>query len=139
MGKKVSKEKVGKIEDIVDSNLFLKLEIEAERFYSLMRDDLADIKSISKNTEIPEHIIEKIKKHLFLDKHILEYGKIGNFPADANIMNAWKRLMKNEFIYTDLLLLQHEYMESFVMNGIDYSWEHAHSLVNLRYNWYDSL
>lgn len=79
-------------------------------------------------------VIERIKKHVFLENHILHNG-IGKFAPDADMAAAWKRLIDNTFTQTDLLFLQHEYAESFIMNGLDIAWREAHDRVNQMYNW----
>jgi len=48
---------------------------------------------------------------------------------------AWKRLMDGNFVYSDLVLLQHEYAESFAMQGDKIPYDIAHEIVNKVYNW----
>lgn len=43
------------------------------------------------------------------------------------------------FVYSDLLLLQHEYADSIIMRGIQVPYDPAHAFVNTLYNWEKSL
>jgi len=47
--------------------------------------------------------------------------------------------MDNIFVHSDLMLLQHEYAESFIMNGIEVSWRTAHDIVIEFYDWNKSI
>jgi hypothetical protein len=109
-----------------------------EIFYNDIRNTTIDIEAISKNTGIPKDIIQKIKSHVFLEDHIL-YEGIGKFGIDEDMAAAWQRLIDNKFNKSDLILLQHEYAESLLMNGTEIAYSDAHPLVNQRYDWYRSL
>ncbi len=93
---------------------------------------------ISENTGISKEIITRIKNHVFIEEHLLN-GRIERFFADADMVQAWQRLIDNKFIYSDLLLLQHEYAESFIMNGTKIGWREAHELVTNFYDWHASV
>lgn len=57
------------------------------------------------------------------------------FFPDADMAAAWKRLIDGNFVYSDLLLLQHEYAEALIIDGTGPS----HAFVDKLYNWKDSL
>ncbi|PHM51885.1 hypothetical protein [Xenorhabdus hominickii] len=83
----------------------------AEKFYDKIRADYTDISTIVKNTGWKEFIIARIKDHVFFREHELGYGK-GRFDADPEMVNAWERLKKGDFVKSDIELLRHEYFES---------------------------
>lgn len=139
VAKNVSKERVGKkftMDTHVDK--INKIEAEVEDFYNKMRMTMEDIEIISRNTGISKDFIEKIKKHIFLEEHTL-YDGIRKFDPLPDMAVAWQRLIDNKFVYSDLLLLQHEYAESLIMNGTEVSYRIAHDIINKLYNWDASL
>jgi len=73
----------------------------AEKVYSKIRVADTDVASIAKNTGISASKIERIKDHLFNQKHILDDG-LRLFDADPEIANAWSRLEKGNFTGKDL-------------------------------------
>mgnify|MGYP006425753937 CR=1 FL=1 len=91
-----------------------KTEKQASRYYKKIRamSSNADVASISKNTRMPEYRIQRIKEHLFFNKHKLTNGKISRFDPDIEVADAWERLKSGSFVQQDLALLQHEYFES---------------------------
>nr|WP_285846123.1 T7SS effector LXG polymorphic toxin [Bacillus safensis] len=90
---------------------YLKQLDKAEEMYESFRKTKADIKSISKNTGMPEHRIQRIKEHLFIKEHIKEHG-VGRFDSDYQIAQAWDRLQKGTYKKNDIDLLNHELFES---------------------------
>ena len=78
------------------------------------------------------------KYYLILEEHIL-YDGIGKFGIDEDMAAAWQRLIDNKFTKSDLILLQHEYSESLLMNGMEIAYSDAHPIVNQWYDWYRSL
>ena len=48
---------------------------------------------------------------MFENEHLLDSG-LRRFDADPNIVNAWSRLTKGDWIQSDLVLLQHERFEA---------------------------
>ena len=49
--------------------------------------------------------------------------------------DAWKRLIRGNFFQSDLLLLQHEYAENLLMQGVNLDYNTAHKITNHFYNW----
>ena len=52
---------------------------------------------------------------------------------------AWQRLIDNSFSHADLVFLQHEYVESLVMNGIEIGYRGAHEIVSQMYDFFKYL
>jgi len=76
---------------------------------------------------------------VLIEEHLLEKNIIARFHPDFDMAAAWQRLIDNNFVQSDLLLLLHEYAESFIMNGIEVEWRTAHGVVIKFYNWDKSL
>lgn len=105
-----------------------KIHLWTEFFYSNIRKTNIDTILISKNSNIPEDIIEKIKQHVFLDNHAFGYGT-QRFTIDEDVAAAWHRLYQNTFIKSDLVWLQQVYAESLVMDGVKIEYKYAHEVV----------
>ena len=75
-----------------------------------------------------------IKRHLFFDKHKL-YDSYGPLFPDYDIAVAWKRLQRGIPEPRDILLLQHELIESQLAKEYNLDLAGAHALVNMQYNW----
>lgn len=133
--KSVSHERVGRLLNVNISCIkFDQLESEAKLFYDLMRSTNNDINAIAKNTGINEQILNQIKNHVFFEEHILNTG-IMRFDPCVDMAAAWKRLINGNFVYSDLVLLQHELAESFAMQKTKIPYRIAHDVVNKIYNW----
>ena len=83
----------------------------APKKYDEIRKWTDDVKKIAKNTGWPESKIQRIKNHMFYDKHELDRG-IMRFDPSPDQAAAWDRLYKGDFIKNDIQLLGHEYFES---------------------------
>lgn len=116
------------------SNDIPRLEKIAEEMYETFRKMNDDVLQISQNTGIPKSIINRIKEHVFHEKHILHDG-IGRFQADFDMAHSWKRLIEGSFVQTDLCLLLHEFSESLIMQGEKISWRVAHDIVDKSFPW----
>jgi len=88
-----------------------------------------DVRLISMNAKMPAFQIQRIKEHLFFDTHILDAG-IGHFSSDIEIVGAWTRLQKGNFVKQDLQLLQHEYFEARFKGVFKTNYKTAHLASN---------
>lgn len=113
--------------------------IHAERYYGLVRSMTTDVAIISKNTGIKETNIQRVKNHLFMEKHDLGGGKPQYFYPDYQIAQSWQRLVSGKEIQKhDIVLLKHEYAESkYMAKGL--SQQEAHDLANRKYNYKEAL
>jgi hypothetical protein len=96
-----------------------------------------DVVKISENTKISKDIIQRIKNHMFYQEHKLLHG-IKKFDADYDMAQAWQRLINNEFVESDLILLQHEFAESILMGDKIIDYKTAHASIQKIYNWLDA-
>ncbi len=134
LAKTTRKDCIGKILDKTHVTKLAELDNKTEKFYNVMRESAEDIRAISKNTGLPIETIEKIKNHVFIEEHILREGR-GRFFPDADMAAAWQRLIDNNYVYSDLKMLQHEYAEALIMRGLEITYDEAHYIVNEIYNW----
>ena len=101
----------------------------AEIVYNGIRADTNDVASIARNTGWREGDIARIKDHVFIKEHRLDSG-VRRFDADPDIVNAWDRLKRGDFVQSDVDLLKHELFESRfeVMFNTDYRTAHGAAL-----------
>jgi hypothetical protein len=119
-------------------------EIDALNKYELFRNMSSDIEQISKHTQLPKSIIEKIKDHLFKNEHIIleRYSTveiIKKFDPDIDIALTWERLCENTYVDSDLEFLKHEYLESLLMGKCEVEYFEAHDLVNCIFDWFQNV
>ena len=109
--------------------------IHAETYYGLVRSMTTDVASISRNTGIKEANIQKVKNHLFIEKHDLGGNEPQRFYPDYEIAQSWQRLIYGKSIQRhDVVLLKHEYAELRYMEK-GYSQNEAHILASKKYNY----
>jgi len=109
-------------------------EKESKRFYNERRQDDSDISKISKTTGFSETKVRQIKEHLFVNEHILDDG-VRRFDEDYDIAVAWKRLSDGNPEERDILLLEHEYLESTVEKEYNLTYREAHDIAEEQYAW----
>ena len=116
----------------------------AETLYSIIRkSDLdvgeitATLKSIAPDLDISAYEVEKIKRYLFTDKHILK-DRYCEFDADADIADSWFRLRTGgkHVLPHDITLIRHERLEMMLVeSGIPQG--EAHRIAEQKYNYHD--
>ena len=106
----------------------------AERYYESVRHMTNDTKRISEATGIKKDKIDKIKIHIFVQKHNLIDG-YKRFDPSYGMALSWQRLINGKSIQEkDIVLLKHEYMELRLMEkGL--SQDEAHIKTSQRYNY----
>ena len=110
----------------------------AIRYYGLVRSMKTDCKRIAANTGFREEDIQRIKNHVFYEEHELDEG-LRRFDADYEMSQSWQRLIDGREIENrDIILLQHEFIESiFMSNGLNY--DEAHDKAQNIYNYAKAL
>ena len=113
--------------------------LHAEKYYGSVRSMNTDVAKIAKNTGFKEANIQRVKNHLFIEKHDLGGDKPQRFYPDYEIAQSWQRLIHGKAIQKhDIVLLKHEYAESRYMSK-GYSQQEAHDRANKRYNYKEAL
>lgn len=106
----------------------------AERYYESVRHMKIDCERISKNTGYKQSNIEKIKRYIFIEKHILD-GDHKRFDPSYDMAQSWQMLIEGKNIRSqDIILLKHEILErALVKRG--YTQEQAHIRASKKYNY----
>ena len=110
---------------------WLKAEKEAEDFYHRVRTlgSNADVRAIAEHTGMPEFRVQRIKEHIFINKHHLSDGSFSRFHPDFEISDAWQRLEAGRFYKQDIDLLRHEIFESKVEGIFKTDYRTAHDFT----------
>ncbi len=138
IAKTARKESPGRILENINVSKYEQIESDTIKYYEKVRKMSEDVSKIAKNIGVDESIVQQIKRHVFLDDHIL-YDGIRRFDPNPDMAAAWKRLIENDFFQSDLVLLQHELVESIIMNGTEVAYSEAHKIANGLYNWDKTL
>lgn len=110
----------------------------AEQYYDVIRNRTDDIEKISNNTNMPYKDIECIKRHVFIETHILDEG-IGVYDPDYDMAVAWQRLINGTYEDRDIVLLNHELLESRVEKAYNLKYRDAHNIAQESYPWSDII
>ena len=121
--------------------LHMKRDRHAEIYYEAVRNShKADIvRTISKNTKMPEAAISKVYDHVFINEYEL-YGGYKKFDSDYDMAESFRRLREGKDIQNhDLILLKHEHLEYGLMKKFNFSYDEAHRLAESKYNYNEAL
>lgn len=110
----------------------------AIRYYGLVRSMKTDCARIAKNTGFRVEDIQRIKNHVFYQKHELEDG-LSTFDPDYEMGQSWQRLIEGSNIEKrDIVLLNHEFLESIYMED-GYKYDEAHEKAQNVYSYAAAL
>ncbi len=105
----------------------------ADEAYDAIRASTKDVAEIASKTGLKPENIQKVKDHVFLDKHLLDryvdYGvpaKWARFDSSPRIADAWNRLRKGSHTRDDIQLLRHEIAEAWFMRKHGPGYNAAH-------------
>lgn len=110
----------------------------AEQYYDSIRNRIDDIEKISNNTHISYTDVEIVKRHVFLENHILD-DNVAVFDADYDMAVAWQRLINGTYEDRDIVLLKHESLESQVEKEYNLNYRDAHNIAQKKYPWSDII
>lgn len=97
-----------------------------------------DSEIIAKNTGLSVEDIQKIRSHVFFEKHDLDDG-YKRFAPDYDMAVAWKRLQNGNYLSRDITLLNHELLESYYEKEYNLTAREAHDKTQETYNWIKQL
>lgn len=97
-----------------------------------------DVKAIADNSGFSEKDIKQIKRHIFYNKHETYEGYKTLYP-DYDMAVAWNRLYKGEQLERDILLLNHELLESTLEKEYNLTISEAHAKASEKYDWATKL
>lgn len=108
----------------------------AKRAYEEIRKKNAksDIAKVAKSSELSKKEVEKVRNHLFIEKHNLEKGFV-HFDESAEIANAWEALEQGRATDLDIMLIKHELEELTIMEKYGYDYNKAHLFADRKYPW----
>ncbi len=116
-----------------------RLEQESTAQYNNIRADLNDIDKVCENLGLEKNIVQKVKDHVFYNRHQLDSG-IERFDPNLNIAESWKRISNNKYVRSDLEWFLHEFAESKIEAAFPkVSHRNAHDYVNTIHNWSELL
>lgn len=97
-----------------------------------------DIAAISQHSGFTEKEVKQIKRHIFYEKH-KKYDGYGLLDPDYDMAVAWSRIYNGEPLERDILLLNHELLESTLEREYNLTIAEAHKLAQETYNWVRTL
>lgn len=108
----------------------------AKRAYEEIRKKNAksDIARVAKSSGLSMEEVEKVRNHLFFNKHNLEKGFV-RFDESAEIANAWEALEQGRPTDLDIMLIKHELEELTIMEKFGYDYNIAHLMADKKYPW----
>ena len=108
----------------------------AKRAYEEIRKKNAksDIAKVAKSSGLSKKDVEKVRNHLFFEKHNLEKGFV-RFDESAEIANAWEALEQGRATELDIMLIKHELEELTIMEKYGYDYSIAHLLADKKFPW----
>lgn len=119
---------------------FERAEKHAFQFYNEIRKRKTDVSSIARNTGWKEEAIQKIKNHIFIQKHDLGGEEPENFYPSYDISVSWQNLIEGKNISEkDIILLKHEYLELIIMKKTGMQYGKAHRLAEEKHNYRKSI
>lgn len=108
----------------------------AFRFYDEVRQRKNDIESIANNTGWKSEAIQKVKDHIFINKHDLGGDEPERFYPSYDIAISWQNLTDGKNISEkDIILLKHEYLELTMMTAHGLKYKDAHRIAEKKHNY----
>lgn len=96
------------------------------------REDDSEI--IAKNSGLSVDEAQRIRSHIFFEKHDLASG-YKRFDPDYEMAVAWKRIKEGNPLPRDITLLKHELLESDIEKRYNVSAQEAHERAQKVFNW----
>lgn len=106
----------------------------AKRYYEEIRHRHDDVEKIAKTTGYSPEVIERIKNFVFIEEHDLGEEGIRRFHTDYMMAESWRRLIDGTPEPHDLVLIEHEIMESKLMES-GMKQDEAHTVTSRKYNY----
>jgi RHS repeat-associated protein len=114
--------------------------VSADMAYDAIRSSTSDVALIARNTGLKPSNIQKVKDHLFYNRHLLDrYERLGvpsefrRFDSNIDIADSWKRMEAGSHGPMDIQLLRHEIAEAWYMRRHGPSYDRAHSSAQQRF------
>ena len=118
----------------------------AVRYYNQLRNsDREDVvKKMMKSSNLPHSTVSKALEHILDNKYLLwDYDAFEeremNFYPHYDMARSFQRLYMGNPKESDIIMLQHESLESYYMNHKKMDYDEAHKKANKRFNYQEAI
>ena len=117
----------------------------AVRYYNQLRNsNRADVvKKMVKSSKLPYSTVLKALEHILDNKYLLwDYEafeeRMMNFYPHYDMAQSFQRLYTGNSKESDIIMLQHESLESYYMNHKKMDYDEAHKKANIKFNYQEA-
>lgn len=118
----------------------------AVRYYNQLRNsDREDVvKKMMKSSNLPHSTVSKALEHILDNKYLLwdsdafEEREM-NFYPHYDMARSFQRLYMGNPKESDIIMLQHESLESYYMNHKKMDYDEAHKKANIKFNYQEAI
>lgn len=118
----------------------------AVRYYNQLRNsDREDVvKKMMKSSNLPHSTVSKALEHILDNKYLLwdsdafEEREM-NFYPHYDMARSFQRLYTGKPKESDIIMLQHESLESYYMNHKKMDYDEAHKKANIKFNYQEAI
>lgn len=118
----------------------------AVRYYNQLRNsDREDVvKKMMKSSNLPHSTVSKALEHILDNKYLLwDYDAFEeremNFYPHYDMARSFQRLYTGKPKESDIIMLQHESLESYYMNHKKMDYDEAHKKANIKFNYQEAI
>ena len=118
----------------------------AVRYYNQLRNsDRADVvEKMMKSSNLPHSTVSKALEHILDNKYLLwDYDAFEeremNFYPHYDMARSFQRLYMGNPKQSDIIMLQHESLESYYMNHKKMDYDEAHKKANIKFNYQEAI
>lgn len=118
----------------------------AVRYYNQLRNsDRADVvEKMMKSSNLPYSTVSKALEHILDNKYLLwDYDAFEeremNFYPHYDMAQSFQRLYMGNPKQSDIIMLQHESLESYYMNHKKMDYDEAHKKANIKFNYQEAI
>ena len=118
----------------------------AVRYYNQLRNsDREDVvKKMMKSSNLPHSTVSKTLEHILDNKYLLwDYDAFEeremNFYPHYDMARSFQRLYTGKPKESDIIMLQHESLESYYMNHKKMDYDEAHKKANIKFNYQEAI
>ena len=117
----------------------------AVRYYNQLRNsNRADVvEKMAKSSKLPYSTVSKALEHILDNKYLLwDYEafeeRMMNFYPHYDMAQSFQRLYMGDPKKSDIIMLQHESLESYYMNHKKMDYDEAHKKANIKFNYQEA-
>lgn len=117
----------------------------AVRYYNQLKNsNRADVvEKMVKSSNLPHSTVSKALEHILDNKYLLwDYEafeeRMMNFYPHYDMAQSFQRLYTGNPKESDIIMLQHESLESYYMNQLKMDYDEAHKKANIKFNYQEA-